>query len=238
MDFFYNRSAYRLIEKSVDIPLFFRSFDLYLKMPTTKRNVARYYEDLSLAENICRRMGDVEYYATQISKQLSIRKNLFDESVLVGTFLVSYYAACASLLDAMAISLNKTYQLNLKSKKQSLLDKQFKLKLKQADKQIYQHFFTHIDMFNQIREWRDSSIHRQTPMVIVVGPGDPTDSFTDKHRISLLSVKDPDRYELYQRNSRPKFVDPLHHHKKWRPNLINLCEQTCNSILNKSPCKL
>ncbi len=90
---FYNRSAYRF--NGVAIPQCFLELDKHLTHMSIEEG---------LAENICRRMADVDLYATLIAKALQ-DIDRFQGGIKVGSFLVGYFSASKSLLDAGSTSL-------------------------------------------------------------------------------------------------------------------------------------
>jgi len=221
MNFFYNRTAYKIL--NVEIPKCFLRLDFFF--PSGKSLV-----EIDLVENICRRMADVEYYANEIGINLKRKTNLWNETILIGTLLVSYYMSCKSLLDAIAISLNYIYGLSLSEKEQDFTKKKFWEHLEKKDKKIYKKYQSFKKLSYEIRDWRDAAIHRVTPFVIVVGPGNPGEIPSKKFNIKLISEKGVSMYNLVSRKSKPKFLNPLYHYFKWRSSLLKLCEDICEDI--------
>lgn len=223
MNFFYNRTTYRLL--NIEIPKCFISLDLLL--PTNKSLV-----ETDLAENICRRMADIEYYANKIGVILKRKNNLWNKTILVGTLLVGYYATCKSLFDAVAITLNYIYKLNLNEKEQDFTKKKIWKQLKEKDRDLHTKYSSFKELSYEIRDWRDAAVHRVTPFVIPVGPGDPGGEPNKKFSIKLVAEKGVSMHDLVSRKGKPKFLDPLYHHLKWRGSLLKLCEQICEDIGN------
>jgi len=85
-------------------------FDTLFKTTT---DLAR--EVITLAENLCCRLADIELFVRYIA-EAGKESNAFQAAILIGTFLVAYFNACKSLLDAGAITLARIYNLNLKNK--------------------------------------------------------------------------------------------------------------------------
>ena len=77
-----------------------------------------------LAENLCRRMADIELYASMIRKQQE-ETDYKRATVLIGTFLVGYFTSCKALFDAVSISIATVYDLNLTDKKRAFGKDQF-----------------------------------------------------------------------------------------------------------------
>lgn len=112
--FFYNRTVYSLGLPNVEVPQCFLQLDDYFDtLFTTSAGLT--HESVRLAENLCRRIADVEFYAHVISENQK-SPNTFRAAILIGTYLVGYFNACKSLLDACAITLAKVYNLNIRNK--------------------------------------------------------------------------------------------------------------------------
>ena len=111
---FYNRTAYSPRLLNITVPQCFIELDDYFDtLFQTTTGSAQLV--VILAENLCRRLADVELFAQYIS-EAQRESDTFQAAILIGTFLVAYFNACKSLMDAGAITLAKVYNLNLKNK--------------------------------------------------------------------------------------------------------------------------
>lgn len=78
---------------------------------------------VQLAENVCRRMGDVEYYAHLVRIELEKKEGTFSAKA-TSTLLVGFFAACKSVLDSIAITLARVFRLGIKTLKSEVAPKQ------------------------------------------------------------------------------------------------------------------
>jgi hypothetical protein len=224
MNFFYNRTAYRLLDSK--IPVCFVALDVYFG----KKNSDYIDKKISLAENICRRMSDIEYFAFQIKNNLAQKRDIWDDSVLIGTLLTSLYGSYKSLFDATAITLNYIYELGLTPKEQDFNKPVLWKRLQSKSETLHKRYFLFKDLSREVSDWRDAAIHRVTPIVMPVGPGDPGKIPINKFDVKLFNQKGMDLVELVNEKVKPNFVEPLYHYEKWHDQLLKICEEICKDI--------
>lgn len=225
MNYFYNRTAYRF--NGSEIPKWFIALDVHYNSTN-----GAYPKELVLAENICRRMADIEWYAKIIEDNLNLRKDLWSESILIGTNLVSYYMSCKALFDAVAITLNYLYNLKLSQKEQDFSKPKFWNTLSAVNNKLHKEYFSFKSISDSIKNWRDYSIYRVTPIVILVGPGDRGQIPDEAFNIMLINELNADMNIMVNKKGTPKFVHPLYHHKKWKKTMLKLCDKICEDIIN------
>ena len=111
--YFYNRTIYPRI--ATPVPDCFLELDKHFAAIgiTQDRKFLYSVPILTLAENLCRRMADIDYYAEAISASLADATGAFAQAKVVGTLLVGYFGACKSVLDAIALAIDDLFGLGL-----------------------------------------------------------------------------------------------------------------------------
>jgi len=184
---------------------------------------------IDLAQNLCRRMADIELYAWLIS-QAETAPDAFNGAALVGTYLVGYFSACKSLLDAGSVTLAKLYKLNLSNKEMGFTKREFWKELKEKKSTVH-HRYTKFDgLVNDIVEWRNSAVHRVTPLAAVHSSEDPDKTPRDKQEIRMVAEPDAEFSTVVKNHEKITWVKPLHFHSKWKNRLIEFCEEVCLDI--------
>jgi hypothetical protein len=187
-------------------------------------------EVVILAENLCRRLADVELFAQYISGAQR-KSDTFQAAILIGTFIVAYFNACKSLLDAGAITLAKIYNLNLKKKEMDFSKRIFWRQLeKQLGPIVVDRYAPFNSLFSEIVKWRDAAVHRLTPFVITHSPGSPEKVPREKLEIKIADQPDTDISVIVKRAKDIRWIEPLDCHKQWREQLLDFCEQVCLDI--------
>lgn len=187
-------------------------------------------EVVILAENLCRRLADIELFAQYIS-EAQRESNAFRAAILIGTFLVAYFNACKSLMDAGAITLARIYNLSLKNKETDFSKKIFWQQLeKQIGPTIVDRYASFNSLFGEIVKWRDAAVHRLTPFVVTHVPGSPENIPREKMVIKMVDQPDTDISVIVKRAKDVRWMDPLDCHKQWRDHLLGFCEQVCLDI--------
>ena len=184
---------------------------------------------IDLAQNLCRRMADIELYAW-LTSQAETAPDAFKGAVLVGTYLIGYFSACKSLLDAGSITLAMLYNLNLSNKEMDFSKSKFLKELEKRQSKIYVRYTRFDDLVKDIVKWRDSSVHRVTPLVVVHAPEDPNKTPRDKQEIRVVVEPDAKFSILVKNHKKITWVKPLHFHNKWKSRLIEFCEEVCLDI--------
>lgn len=224
---FYNRTAYLLLNKSV--PQCFMDLDQYFdtRFQTTRVLTHRL---VVLAENLCRRMADLELYAQYIS-EVQIAENPVKASILIGTLLVGYFNACKSLLDAGAITLAQVYNLNLKNKDTDFNKNIFWKRLQEIGPEVHARYISFKPFVRKIVDWRDAAVHRITPFVICHSPnGPPMEVPREKVEIRMVGKPDVTIDDIARKPKEALWVEPLYYHRLWHSKLIRFCEEVCTDI--------
>lgn len=187
---------------------------------------------VALAENLCRRMGDVEFYASVIPTSAT---NPNHEWSLTGTYLVGHFVACKSVLDAAAIAVTMLYQLTdihlglkgLAKREQDLTKGKFWSVLSSREPTVYKRYSLFRQFAKDVQERRDVAVHRVTPLVT---------KREDENGVSqgllLFDEKDADvaSFSVNLQNGNVTLVELLHFHHQWQPTLLKLCDEVCKDI--------
>jgi hypothetical protein len=244
----------------IDTPDCFLRLDAYFDKKIPESDEASMtkifdYTLVSLAENICYRMGDIELYSFLINelsnsstkiwaKNSPIRQNIFKRTILARSLIISYFSACKSLFDAGAIALNQLYRLNLGDKEQDFRKSKFINALKDKGKSDYSQFE---GLVNDIVRWRDESIHRVPPPVMIVDSRVIPGSLVKGFRISLfgkmkkgshmiggpITLDEVIKTQLGNDDQKKKeigFSELLDLHEEWRPKFTKFCELLCGDL--------
>ena len=231
----YASTAYRL--GYFHVPECFEKLDEFIgKLLLEKHNtmVLKAHSGLyvDLARNLCRRMADIELYAWLIS-QAETTPDAFKGAALVGTYLVGYFSACKSLLDAGSITLAKLYNLTLSNREMDFSKSKFWEELKESQSKTYVRYTRFNDLTDDIVKWRDSAVHRVTPFAVVHAPKDPDRTPRDKQEIRMVAEPDAGFFTAVKNQGKIAWVKPLHFHNKWKNHLIEFCEEVCLDMTDK-----
>jgi hypothetical protein len=223
---FYNRTAYLFV--GVPVPDCFLQLDKHFDTRFTTVNIT--HPSVILAENLCRRMADAEFYAHSISEALK-NPNAFHGANLIGTLLVGYFTACKSLLDAGSITLAKVYGLTLTNKEMDFSKPKFWKELdKEAGPTVNSRYAPFKGLFKEVINWRDSAVHRLTPFVVVHTAGKPDKAPREKMEIKMVSQPDAGVSMVVKAPKSIQWVEPLYFHNKWQSQLRDFCEEVCSDI--------
>jgi hypothetical protein len=188
----------------------------------------------SLANNLCRRMGDIEWYATQLAPG-SGTDNLALITPIVPTLLVGYFSTCKSLLDAAAISLTTLLSLRLAPREMDFSKAAFWRALKGAHPDVERRYRPlHQGLTRDVVHWRDASVHRTSPFV-ASGLRDADVPSTGALMVHVLLEPGADvrtlAFQTAATGALPRrYVDPLYFHRLWRPQFLALCAEACHDI--------
>lgn len=220
---FYGRSLYSYMSHG-ELPKCFVELDEILGAEDSNEDIllAINMPKVQMAENICRRMADIDWYANNIEAATQ-EDNRGKAAVLTQTLLVGYFGACKSLLDAAAVSLNQIYGLGLKEKEQDFGKGKFWNQFRGSNFNAFNRYNPFRALAKEVIKWRDSAIHRQSPMVLVgeitgeIGLiNDPKPQFQG-HYITVAEGEDVS-------------IKPLALCDKWRSEFVGLCSQLCLDI--------
>jgi hypothetical protein len=242
---FYNRSIYSVIKQPV--PACFLELERHLG-PKVPANVFPLVAPgigptIALAENLCRRMGDVEFYAKSIADELATLNGTYTATT-VSSLLVGHFGASKSVLDASAITLARLYGLGRKSKGRELTNKEMDfarqgkghywavLQSEQGD--VYRRYARFQGTVGEIVRWRDAAVHRVFPLVITSMARRPETNVHEIHHFNLALDPDPDFEKVWFQSQPTRWSDPLHFHRRWHPQLLALCEEVCRDITDRT----
>ncbi|MBN2186722.1 MAG: hypothetical protein JW732_04640 [Dehalococcoidia bacterium] len=179
-------------------------------------------------------MADIELYAWLIS-QAQTAPDAFIGAALTGTYLVGYFSACKSLLDAGSITLAKLYNLNLSNKEMDLSKQKqrFWKELKEKKPIVHDRYTKFDGLVRDIVEWRDSAVHRVAPLVVVHVPDGPDKTPRNKQEIRMVAKLDAGLSTVVKMSEKTEWVEPLYFHNEWKNCLIEFCEEVCLDIRDK-----
>ena len=225
--YLYNRTAYCLL--GITIPQFFVEIEDCFQKRFTDGSFLTNHAFKS-TENLCRRMADVEFYASYIYEEQK-RADAYQAAASIGTLLVAYFSACKSLLDAGAITLAKIYMPDKLSNKEMDFSKPiFWRQLKETCATVYSRFASFKGLSRDIIDWRDAAVHRLTPLVIIHSTSSPKETPREKIEIKMVAQPDAEIRDIVKAPKNIRWVEPLHFHKKWHSQLLSFCEEVCSDI--------
>ena len=225
--YFYNRTIYRFINL-LKLPDIFVSLDEFLGKQFSDLRTANTHLMVVHSENICSRLGSIEYYALIIDDELKKRTDLFASAVIISSYLIGYFGSCKSFLDSISIALNDIHQLNLSNKLQDFSKKKFWEKLEANSITKKNKYYLFKDLFDEVIKWRDMSVHRIKPIVILHSPGPPEKAPAEKLEIKLLA--DYNQFGIIPSGKKLAWYKVLELHYKWYPKFLELCELICEDI--------
>jgi len=225
---FYNRTAYCLLNEPV--PQCFIELDEHFdtRFATTG---ALMHLSVTLAENLCRRIADVELVAWYISDAYKSR-NTFKAAIHIGSLIVWYFSTCKSLMDAGAITLATIYNLTLTQKEMDFSKAKFWNQLKQKHPTVHARYISFKDLLDEIVRWRDTAVHRLTPLVLTHSPGHPDTVPQEKREIKMVARPDITISTVATAPKSIQWAEPLHFHGQWKNSLIEFCKEVCSDIRN------
>ena len=215
---FYNRSLYRFLE--IPIPQCFLDLDEHYGQDSSIPNLLA--SNAQHAENVCRRMADLELYANLTSIACG-DTDAFRGALFAGSYMVGYFSACKSLLDAVAVALNEIHRLSLPAREQDFGKPKFWNTLKSSNPGRERAFSSYRQFGHEVIKWRDAAVHRKTPVIIVCSAGDPYKVPRDALSIRMVDDPNPDYSKEPKR-------DPADVHARWRAEFIAICAETCQDL--------
>jgi len=186
---------------------------------------------VTMAENICRRMADIDWYANNIEAAMQ-EENTAKASLLIMTLLVGYFGSCKSLLDAGAISLNQIYILELNKKEQDFGKGKFWKQLRGSNSDAFSRYNPFKALADEVIKWRDVAIHRQSPVILPSGM--TSERPRDELKIWLVNAPEPQirEHTITVPEGQDALIKPLDLHAKWRGEFVRFCGQLCSDIKN------
>lgn len=227
-DIFTNRSATMVLAIT---PL-----DCFAKAQTALDN---HYPDISNAvksneykhaTNIAIRYGDIHLCEYNLKQALTLT-NCSHGVILSSSYLNSYFVCVKSLLDAFAICLAEIYGLQLTKKEQDFNNPRFWKFFATADQKIHDKYVEHKEWYRLVRQWRDSAVHRISPLIIVHSSGPPEEAPKEQISIRMFDAPDTGVQELVAtKNHMSKWIEPTHYPTQWRSRIDSITELVISDI--------
>lgn len=224
---FHRRTPYPYI--SAEVPSFFLELDDHFDKLYTDPNIMFRDKGPTLAENTCRRMADIELFSEMVSDHL-VDHNPFMAATLVSSFLTGFFSACKSLFDAISIGLSEIYQLPLSSKEKDFLKQKFWTELSQAEPTVNSRYLPFKDLAFEVRDWRDSFIHRFSPLVVAHAAERPDLVPRENVEIRMIGEPNGDMRAFLENHENANWMHPLDLYNKWRGDFLNICSEFCTDI--------
>ena len=229
-DYFLNRSAYCVLPGPVPDP--FVAFELALAARFPQGSFPPGDPPVALAENLCRRMATVDFFAHEIGEAIAARDDTSRAWVL-NALLVAHFSACKSLLDAGSVALAEVYKLNLPPKEQDFGKGSMWRRLETGHRPVFDRYQPfRAWMTGEVVVWRDAAVHRLAPLVIA-GVARNADGKLDADTMRFRFPLDPDMDDARLWAEGGKGVDwgePLHFHRLWRDRFVAFCSEVCKDI--------
>jgi hypothetical protein len=178
-------------------------------------------------------MADIELFAGVIS-ELEKDKDIWRASITISSYLVAYFGACKSLLDAISITLNTLFNLALPNKEQDFGKGKFWKVLQNRDNAAYSRYIQFQPFYEDIIRWREAAVHRFTPMVVVHTPTDPPNAPREQMVLKTVAHTEPDFGQMIRSPLDVEWSDPLGLHIQWQPKFIMLCCYICDDIASRT----
>ncbi|HEV8241101.1 MAG TPA: hypothetical protein VGS57_17180 [Thermoanaerobaculia bacterium] len=224
---FYNRTPYHAAQLTVP-DCFIALDEIYdLLVPDMESILGAPY--LQHAENICRRMGDIDLYALFI-RDADAHADPFWAATIISSYLVGFFSACKSLFDAASICLTDLHRLALTDREQDMSRGRFWNTLQATSSASFTKFKSFRSLCDEVVRWRDASVHRSTPLVLVHSPGYPDDAPRSEITIRMVATPGATPAAVVSTGAAVPWLGPLELHDRWRPHLISLCVELCSEI--------
>ena len=232
---FYQRTAYRLSDEPV--PACFLTLDAHFAaaLPPVEDGALHY--GMVLAELVCARMADVEMYAFLIedarqrqglaAAEMNHEADL-KTAVMTRSFLVAYLGACRALLDAGALTLGTLYEIPLTGAECTFRNGEFWHQFVMLAPNAHRRYHGQRLFFNEVNQWCDETGPRIAPLVLLQHH---YGTFARREvLLQALDERNVDMEDLTAEGVGRNWIDPLSLHKRWKPQLLTLCERLCVDI--------
>jgi hypothetical protein len=144
--------------------------------------------------------------------------------------LIGFFSACKSLFDAGSICLTELHHLNLADREQDMAKGRFWTALQSSSPKSFARFKAFRSICDEIVQWRDASVHRSTPLVVVHSSGPPESARPGAIRIRMVADPNARIERIIDTPKDVLWLDPLHLHEVWRPHLVSFCDALCSEI--------
>lgn len=229
-DYFLNRSAYCVL--SVPVPTPFIAFELALAARFPQGSFPPGDPPVALAENLCRRMSNIDFFAERITEAIAARDDT-RRAWELNPLLTAHFSACKSLLDAGSVALAEVYQLNLPAKETDFGKGRFWRQLDTRQRPVFDRYGPfRAWMTGEVIVWRDAAVHRLAPL-LVTAVARNADGKLDADTMHFQFPLDPDMDNARLWASAGADLgwgEPLHFHHQWRDRFVAFCSEVCKDI--------
>lgn len=245
---FYDRTAYKLSDEPV--PNCFFLLDDHFDQCFATTSEANADPSVWLAESICSRMADVEMYAFLMA---DARRRHPDDPrfaatglaaldtisvgkapILTRSFLLGYLAACHALLDSAALALATLYELGLTAPERHFSNPVFWEELVASAPNVHRRYHSMRIFFGEVARWSSEIPLRLPPIVALYAADGLGRMITQDMQLRALD-EDAETQVRLPLGLEHLWVDPLDLHRRWKPNLLTLCERICRDIQIQTP---
>lgn len=220
----------------IQIPQCFIDLDVALGEEDQSDDVVHAMQSpkVRLAENLCRRMADVDWYAKCVKSTMQ-EENMGKATFLCSTWLVGYFSSCKSLIDAAAITISRVLRLGLSNREQDFGKGRFWNSLREASRADHDRYAVYRSVANSVISWRDAAVHRQSPFILPSGT--TGERPRDQQKIWLINSPEPtiDGNVITVEEGKDVRIDPLSLHEDWRDEFVSLCGAVCDDIRRWRP---
>jgi hypothetical protein len=225
--FFYKRTAYT--RGTTPVPDCFLRLDRHFGAKGLTGSSGFTHPVVGLAENLCRRMADVDFHAETIKSILADTIDGTSQAPVIGTILVAHFGACKSVLDAAAVALNEVFSLGQQGGNCDLRKIGFWNGLKGKGSSTAARYEEFVPLIASVVEWRDAAVHRVAPLTI---GSRPIGSRRNVGPVPVVLFLEPGiaLRDLWRDSPPPLSGHPLHFHRLWRHKLVDLCDAVCTDI--------
>ena len=232
---YYQRTAYSLSDQP--IPSCFIRLDEVFNVKLSNDPLSELHTSVVLAESLCSRMADIEMYAYLIAdagKRHSLdasqtdRTSDMNAAILTRAFTVGYAGACRALLDSAAVSLSTIYGLQVDRSEATFRSPEFWHNLVLRQPNVHRRYHGMRLFFTAITQWCDETPQQIPPIsILLYHYGEYS------RRETLIQVLEDRSVTLDQLAAdafRVRWINPLDLHRRWKPDLLTLCEKVCQDI--------
>ena len=229
---FVERTLYRLM--ALPAPSCFLRLDDHFAqaLPATPDRGAAAHLPVLLAERICARYAEVEWYAAAIGdarkREGLDREGDVKAALLTRGLFVGYLGASRSFLDACASTLDSTYTLRLERADRSFASSLFWQVLVERAPNTHRRYHPSRIFFNEVFRWCAESADRIAPLEVIYATFGPY-STRDAH-MRVLDEPAVSFITLAEGRRTLNWIDPLALHDRWKSNFISLCDRLCEEI--------
>ncbi|MCB0167465.1 MAG: hypothetical protein KDI79_24760 [Anaerolineae bacterium] len=232
--FFYSRSVYPIIGRP--IPKYFLALDNWFESQfTDPDDIIQPWQApaVHMAENLCRHLGDVEMYAMLVRDATEL-PNPNHAAIMTGTYLVGYFSACKSVLDACSVTINELYNLDLPYKVQDFTKTKFWRTLATVDAAAESNYRSFEPTFREVITWRDAAVHRTTPFAFPVCKGDIDTVPRSEIEIKISIEAGYSLRRVMEERRMIDMIEPDELHDRWAAIFHTLLQRVCEDIEHRS----